>query len=208
MKNSFLVTLFVIVTLKSSITMAKDLGVLGNTYPIAEADFYDYIQQKVKLFQNSNKWQTLQNSMQNTAVSYRNRPTKVVGITRAIESKIWMFDPSIVLDHDVTDSNNKLIARAGTVVNPLLSISLSKALLFFNGDDEEQVNWAIKKEKEQKGHVKFILVDGSPQQVEKALKKIIYFDQSGVLTARFNIKHVPAIVTQQGIKLQIQEEKI
>ena len=82
------------------------------------------------------QWQHLQHHVQQEAIQYRDRPTSVIGIARATVTKSWTFDPSIVLDHDITTPEGKLIAKSGTRVNPLIYISLSKSLIFYNGDDE------------------------------------------------------------------------
>lgn len=40
---------------------------------------------------------------------------------------------------------------------------------------------------------------------EKRFGKPVYFDQNGRLTTRFQIKHVPAMISQEGLKLIIRE---
>lgn len=84
-------------------------------------------------------------------------------------------------------------------------MSLSKALIFYDGDDENQVHWVLERDNKLKGHDKLILVNGSVLSQEKIFKKSIYFDQAGKLTSRFEIKHVPALVKQEGTKLNIME---
>lgn len=186
---------------------ASDLGVMGETYPIAEMDFLDFIQSRIASLQKNGQWQSLQDRMQKEAVQYRDRPKKAEGITRAMETKSWQFDPSIVLDHDVTTPDGKRIAAAGTRVNPLIYVSLSKTLIFYNADDNEQVQWVIAQDKKLKGRDKLILVNGSLLAQEKQSRKPVYFDQAGKLLARFGITHVPAMVTQEGTLLRITEVK-
>lgn len=213
MKNRFVIKprLILIAILCGLITgniYAKDCGVMGETYPIKEIDFLDFIQSRIEAMQKNGQWQSLQNRVQQNAIHYRDRPMKVAGISRARETKNWKFDPSIVLDHDVTTSDGKIIAIAGTHVNPLRYITLSKTLIFYNGDDKEQVKWVIEKDKKLKGRDKLVLVNGSVLLQEKQFRKPIYFDQSGTLTSRFGITHVPAYVTQEGLVLRITEVKL
>jgi conjugal transfer pilus assembly protein TraW len=184
---------------------AYDGGVMGETYLIKEQDFLETIQSRVQEMQKNGQWQSLQNRMQQDAINYRDRPKSVAGITRAQETKKWEFDPSIVLEHDVTTPDGKLIAIAGSRINPLVYISLSKALIFFNGDDAEQVRWVMEQNKKLKGKTKLILINGSVLEQEKQLKSPLYFDQAGKLTDRFHIKHVPAIVIQEGTHLNMIE---
>jgi conjugal transfer pilus assembly protein TraW len=187
---------------------AHEVGVMGETYPIIEMDFLSFIQSRIRLMQQNGQWQSLQRHMQSEAESYRDRPTKVPGLTRTIEAKSWQFDPSIIIDHDVIAPNGNLIALAGTRVNPLEHTNLSKTLIFYDADDQEQRQWAINYDKKIAGKDKLILVNGSLLGEEKQFLKSIYFDQSGILTTRFGIHHVPAIIKQEGLLLHITEVKI
>jgi len=184
------------------------LEVMGETYPIIEMDFLDFIKSRIEMMQKNGQWQSLQNHVQKDAIRYRDRPKKVEGITRVRETKSWKFDPSIVLDHDVMTPDGKMIALAGTHVNPLIYAALSKALVFYDGDDADQVKWALDQDKKLKGNDKLILVNGSILSQEKLFKKPIYFDQAGRLTTRFGITHVPSVVVQDGMVLSITEVKL
>lgn len=184
---------------------AHDIGVMGETYPIMEKDFLEFIQERVKEVQHNGQWRSLQNKMQQDATTYRDRPKSVFNITKATQTKTWKFDPTIQLDHDVRTPDGKLIAASGTRINPLSFISLSNTLIFFNGDDPEQVKWVLSQNKKLKGKTKLILVNGSVLEQEKLFSSPIYFDQEGRLTNRFQIKHVPAMVSQEGLHLKISE---
>lgn len=189
-------------------TYANDLGVMGETYPILEMDFLDFIQSRIEQVQKNGQWQALQNRATQSAISYRNRPPRVAGITRARETKNWKYDPSIVLDHDVISPDRKMIAAAGTRVNPLNFITVTKTLIFYDSDDETQVEWVLEQDKKLNGKDKLILINGSVLDQEKRFKKPIYFDQSGKLTSRFGITHVPAVVYQEETVLRVAEVKI
>jgi conjugal transfer pilus assembly protein TraW len=55
---------------------------------------------------------------------------------------------------------------------------------------------------------KIILVGGRPLELEKETNSLIYFDQFGELTKKFNIAHVPATVEQDGKYLKVIEVNI
>jgi conjugal transfer pilus assembly protein TraW len=63
--------------------------------------------------------------------------------------------------------------------------------------------WALRQGDD--AHVSIILVSGSPFERMRALRRRIWFDQGGVLTARFGIAHTPAWVRQQGKVLLVGE---
>jgi conjugal transfer pilus assembly protein TraW len=199
-------TLFIMVIFCiSSFSYAKNVGTIGQIYTIKEVDFLDFIQSRALSMQQSGLVNKLQSDMQRHAESYRDRPTPVTGVTHAIKNKTWNFDPSIVLDHDVTSADGKLIAAQGSRVNPLMHVSLGKALLFYDAEDKKEMQWISEIDKKLQGKDKIILVNGSILKEESRLKKEIYFDQAGRLTTRFGISHVPAVVVQEGQILRVTE---
>src|SRR3546814_21118869 len=79
----------------------------------------------------------------------------------------------------------------------------SDLLLFLDGDDQDQLTWALK----QDANAKLILVKGAPLELMTARQRRFYFDQGGKLTERFGIRSVPARVRTQGRVLEIRELK-
>jgi conjugal transfer pilus assembly protein TraW len=199
---------FILILTLSTSLQAKDLGAMGDVYAIRETDLIMLIQSRVVDLQKSGQWHAIESAMQKRAMNYRDRPNVVSGLTKATETKSWLFDPSITLGRDITAPDGSRIVPAGTHVNPLTRITLSKALIFFDGDDEAQVKWVLSQIKSRQGHTKLILVKGSLLDQEKNFHQPLFFDQAGRLTNRFNIQHVPAIVCQQGLNLLIKEVAI
>lgn len=190
-----------------SFCYAKNIGTVGQIYSIDEMDFLDFIKEKTLLVEKNGGVTHLQQTMKKRANEYRDRPAPVENVTHADKSESWLFDPSIVLDHDVFSANGKLIARKGTQVNPLKFVHLNKTLIFYDADDVKETAWVAQFDKKVQGNDKLTLVKGSLLQEEKRFSKAIYFDQAGRLTARFNIKHVPAVVSEEGNLLRISEVK-
>jgi conjugal transfer pilus assembly protein TraW len=184
---------------------AKNLGTVGQTYPISEEDFLSFIQSRVKVMQQNGEWQKLQNQFRDNVAKHADRPHSLDQISDSTQTRIWHFDPSITISHDLTDQNGRIFAKAGTTVNPLKFISLQKALIFFDGDNVKQIEWVKKLDLKLAGKTKLILIRGSVLENEKRFSKPIYFDQESRLTARFQITHVPAVVQQDGINLKISE---
>lgn len=184
---------------------AKDFGVLGTTYEIREENFLREIQAKLKDAEKTGKIAKLQNEMKKQAIARVNRPKEINGISRAEESREWIYDPSVSLDHDLRDQMGRVFYKAYTKVNPLDKISLSKALIFVDGDDQEQVQYALHQNKKRKSHVKIILVKGGVIDLMRKEKIRFYFDQNGTLVNKFKILHTPAIVEQEGKALKVRE---
>ena len=61
------------------------------------------------------------------------RPSPVIGLSLASQSRTWLFDPSVILSDDIKDEAGHIVIPAGQVVNPLDTVTLAQALLFYNG---------------------------------------------------------------------------
>ncbi len=185
---------------------AKEIGIFGKTYPILEEDFLEFIKNRVDTMQKNGEWNKVQNQLKERAQARADRPTPLEKITKTMVKKQWLIDPSMTLSQDLKDHQGRVFAKSGTTFNPLTVVSLKNGLLFIDADDEKQIAWAKLKNREFDHHTKLILVKGSVSQTEKIFKQRIYFDQQGQLTQRFHIEHVPAMVSQENLKLKITED--
>jgi conjugal transfer pilus assembly protein TraW len=141
--------------------------------------------------------------MQNQAVASVRRPKPVEGLSAATVRREWLFDPSIVTEDDIHDTKGNLIAARGTRVNPLGLVQLRQDLVFVDGNNAAEVEWALRSWSDLKA--KIIFVSGSPFDEMKPRQRRFYFDQGGMLVARFGIRHTPAVVSQSGEVLKVAE---
>jgi conjugal transfer pilus assembly protein TraW len=190
---------------------AADLGVHGTTYPIQEKDFIEYIKDKLTAMEESGELAKKHAEMQNKTKESARRPKPVEGITNTQEYREFNYDPTFILDRNITDSTGKILFVQGTKVNPLDTLPFSKTIIFINGDDEEQVQWALEKYKEIQPNVegdekvKIILTNGSPIDLMEKTQIRFYFDQAGYLVKKFGIQHVPTLVQQAPIKAGVKK---
>ena len=192
-----------ILTLQLGVLSAKDFGTQGTTYVIEEEDPIALILQKLKtMAKNGDLERRNQEIAAKTRASIE-RPKPVLGITKAIKSRVFYYDPTYVVEQDLKDHKGQVFAHKGERINPLEKISFSQTLIFFDGDDEDQKAWAQIKIKE--NAVKLVLVKGAPLELSKLWDTHIYFDQNGYLTGKLGIAHVPAIVTEENKRLRIEE---
>jgi conjugal transfer pilus assembly protein TraW len=180
---------------------ARDYGQRGELFPIVERDLLEQIHSRLVQMEKSGETARLNQELKRRTIARVNRPNPVPGLTSAQESRNWIFDPTITLAHDIRGAQGELIHAAGTRVNPLDSVKLRSDLLFLNGDDPAQIRWAL----EQDAKAKLILVKGAPLELMKTRQRRFYFDQGGKLTAKFNIKALPARVRQNGRALEVSE---
>lgn len=202
----FLYGLLMVVTTSSFVIqqcMAEE--VLGKTYPITEPDMLDEIQQKLKKMEKSGELLKLQKDAIARSQSSIEHPKSVPGLKKTITPRTYYFDPSWKVPRDIVTPDGQVLAKANDVVNPLQYMPLTRHLVFFDQSDKDQVVWAMNIMKKYEGRVKPILVAGEPLTLTRQWKQQVYFDQSGYLVRRFGITQVPALVSQQGMKIRIDE---
>lgn len=190
------------------VAVASDLGAIGQTYPILETDFLDFIQTRLNTMQANGEMEKIQNKFKENVSNHADRPREVSGITKATSSKNWVIDPSIIVPYDLKDHNGRIFAKKGKSVNPLLYVTIHHPMVFINGDDEAQVKWVQQTLRDNLKKIKLVLVGGSVINLTKIFQQPVYFDQEGKLTNKFQIRHVPATVSQEGLRLKVQEVAI
>lgn len=175
----------------------KNFGKYGQTFPILEQNLKNVIEEKLK---NSNVSFNREN-LNLDLESQIKTPKKVQGLEDASEYRSFFFDPSYKVSEDINDANQKVVVKKGTIINPLDRIQLSTGMIFIDGSNPKHVSWA----KNLSNEMKWILVNGSPLELEEKENRPIFFDQDGFYTKKFNIKFLPASVIQEGNRLLIEE---
>lgn len=197
-----LVAVLLIVGGKAS---AVDLGTIGPTYEIAEPHLLAFIEQRLREKERSGELQRLAEAARARGIDTVRQPPPVEGLRTTERPRTFYVDPSFTLDRNITDPQGRLMFAAGTRKNPLEVVSLSRHLLFFDARDPRQVKHARELSGRYAGRIKPILTGGSYLDLMKAWRVPVYYDQSGTLTRRFGIRQVPALVSQDGLRLRVDE---
>lgn len=187
--------------------VARDLGVYGEVFPVAERSLLEVIKAKLQALSDSGKLSDHQNTIVQKTKERLKRPEPVGNVHKTITPRSFAYDPSITVSDDLKDHEGRVFHRKGTKVNPLEMRSLPAPLLFVDGDDETQVAWAIQQFRQTKTDAKpkIIFVKGAPFELSDKLGFPVYFDQSGVLIKKFGITQVPATVSQKDKVLWVEE---
>ena len=180
---------------------AKDLGVYGETFPIAEENLLEVIRKKLSNMEANGSLAQAQKKIAQKAEQKIRKPSPLKGLIKTQTPRQWFYDPSMIVESDIKDHKGNLIASKGDVINPLERISWGAPLLFLDGDDPEQVAWA----ETQYVLAKWVLVKGRPVELEEKLKRPVYFDQAGMLVSKFGIQQIPCRISQKDKKLLVEE---
>lgn len=183
--------------------VAKDFGVLGETYPIIETDLLLAIEQRLRSMEANGQFAALNEQMKTKAIARVKRPQPVAGLSSAISKRSWLHDPSVVVENDIKDTKGNLIALAGQRVNPMQFVGLSQELVFVDGENKAEIDWAVRNWSPLKA--KIVFVSGSPFEEMKPYQRRFFFDQGGQLTGKFGIRHTPASVATEGEMLRVTE---
>lgn len=187
---SLLLGLFLPVGVRGAV---RDLGVVARIYPISEKDMEEYLKEKAA--QVDPGWIKSQ-----IAATARKAAMPDFHLPGATETRVKHIDPSIVVTEDIKDHLGNVLYAKGTVVNPLDHVFLTKAYIIINGREEEQIRFA----NEFKEPKMVLLTEGDPFAVEQKLGKEVYAATLPVLQ-RFEIGHLPAVVTQEGRLIRVEE---
>ena len=180
---------------------AKDLGVRGATWPVAEPDLLAQIEARLLEMERSGALARLEDEARTSARRTLEEPDPAPGIAPAADERSRLFDPAITVARDIRTPDGVLIAAAGTRVNPLERIVLARDLLFVDGRREAEIAWAL-------GHdrpAKIVLLAGRPLDLMRRHRRPFFFDTGGRLAARFGIAATPTLIEQDGAMLRLTE---
>lgn len=187
---------------------ATDLGTLGPTYEITEPHLLRMIEQRLRDKERSGELARIEQEARARGTDAVRNPQPVAGVHLTRTARSFYFDPTFTLDRNILGSKGELLFAAGTRKNPLEVVSLSRHLLFFDARDMRQVHRARELMARYEGKVKPILTGGSYLDLMKAWRIPVYYDQQGALTRRLGITQVPALVSQEGQRLRIDELEV
>jgi conjugal transfer pilus assembly protein TraW len=190
-------------TLSTSAALTATFITLGQTFEIAEPDLQMFLMERIKQVDLKKAEAEIKTRITNTV---RN-PAPVFLNAKCTKSRTWFYDPTLTVPNDITDHKKRVLIKKGTLYNPLLHRAPSSQLIFIEGTDQAQLDWALA----QNGATKIVLVSGSVLACEERYNKPFYFDQGGWLCHKFGIKAFPATVShhkEQKEKLRCQEREI
>lgn len=186
-------------------TYAADYGKIGTTYGVAEPDMLEWIEKRVAEKVASGEALRYQQQQAEKIERKLANPAPLVSVTKAARNRTLFYDPTYTVQENVTDDRGQILVAAGTTINPLDKVGLSRPLIFFDARDINQVAFAKRFIDQNEGLAKPILVAGSYFELMKRWNTPVYFDQQSALIRKLGIRHVPAVVVQDGKRLRIDE---
>ena len=182
---------------------ATDFGTIGKTYPILEQDMIVQIQARVQAKMDNGELAQLHQQWRNRAKDYVRRPLGQL-LPQATEPRVTKVESRLTLKTDLKDEHGRILYPKGTVVDPLKIMSLNYVVCFIDGDNQKQVIW-LQETCADNPLNKLVLVNGDYVALSERTGLRLYFDQHGKLTERLNIRALPAVFSQRGDDLYVEE---
>lgn len=192
----------------------EDLGVKGGTY-LPDPDGRDQLKNQLRAKQESGELDRFWQHYREEVVNAIRHPAPLP--VRTVYTATSEFHPvSFTLPNDFIDQNGHVVAHKGQVIEPLAISPLTTSLLFIDGRDSQQVQWAVRQG--QLARAKIVLTAGSPVELRERYRKTpwssgtgipFYFDQREIIIdslARLygiRLQSVPATLHQESKGLRI-----
>ncbi|EAI5592836.1 chromosome segregation protein ParM [Campylobacter jejuni] len=198
--------LFLILSLSASLFAkeADNILNLGKTYEFKERDILELIQehltknrpeleqkllgQRDKLKENIKNW----------------RPKDMVKLTPAPKNNTFSPDMTWTLTKDIKDHHGNIIYPQGFSFNPAKYARLSYGIVVVNANDKEELEWLEKGGYLDTIAYRIFLSEGSYYEMIQKYKQNFYYLLPEI-AKRFQLKHTPSIIKQEGEKIIIQE---
>lgn len=195
----------------SSFAERFDSGASGyKPDPDARQAIKDELRRKEKSGELKKFWESYRDK---TVASIKDPPPLGVPVNK--EKRTVLVPAKFVFPKEFRNEKGQIVVSKGTVIEPLKTTPLSTGLVFIDGRDQEQVDYAIKVARQESA--KIVLVAGSAYRLRikyqnsefKGGKGIpFYFDQRKMIINSLNtyysagIKTVPFVMRQSGNNLR------
>lgn len=184
-----------------SFSYAKDLGVIGATYHIAEKDALLEIEERagqVNWSRHINK-----DKVERQARAYK--PDSVpAALPKADKDRTFTVDLTYTLSFDIPDGKGGILYPKGYTFNPLDYLGYQFKLIVIDGSDKEQVNWFRKSEYPGMTNTRLLITGGSAEALMKILERPVYY-ADGRIADRFKLAAVPSVIAQKGRVMEVKE---
>lgn len=190
--------------LQPALVNAKSLGVYGRTYDIIEVDALEQIMADLKAKQADGTIDRINKEMQERAKQYAHRPTGTKLPTAKVR-RTHYFNPAVKYTQPIVDADGRVLFPTGTTVNPLDYMPMTRPWVFFDADDEEQKAWVHSLIKDRPYAYSLVMINGNVIETMKTWQTRIYFDQYGKYVEKLNLQTLPAVMSQEGKVLRVDE---
>lgn len=188
-----------------SVGAAKDFGTYGALFPIHEEDVLELIVRGFEGLEASGGLEEIKSDAQ-ALVRDRVEHPKGRFLPRAEVDRSFTVDLSVTVERDLADHQGRIFARAGTRINPMAYSRFSKRIVMIDGDDPDQVAFALKTGNELDTLI--VLTNGPSLGLMRRHGRRFWFDADGQMAKKFGISAVPSVVTRADPFMRVDEVRL
>lgn len=188
----WLIALLVLVPV---MTQAKDLGVQGKTYEIIEPDIRAVIMRQMSQIDKQAIADKLKKSTENYTDDLPDYPLGTIDSTRTYHVNIEVTTQKPIYRPTLNEQGQmewKVMVEKGTKVNPLKKVRPYTAYLIFNGQSEQQREFARTLWKAAPNYIIPMMSAGDPADMAKEIDAPVY-RASPFILKRFDLENTPAL---------------
>jgi conjugal transfer pilus assembly protein TraW len=170
---------------------------VGRIYPIAEPSMLDEMIARA----NEIDWDTMKaDAIDKLLAAQKAR----IDIPRTVTSYSYYVDPTVTIEEDIYVHDNQLLVAAGTRINPLEHMPLTKRYLIFDVSDDTQIP-LLRYLVDQYPFSKIISTRLPSSELRAPLHEEfgMIYQVDPMLHERFGLERVPSMVYQDGIMLAV-----
>ena len=193
----FIPAVFFIFMVTPAWGVVRDLGVVGETYPVVEPDVVTELKEEA-----ATKNRFRDDEFLERMKTYQ--PEDLHHLPRATMDRTFMVDMTYTLDRDLLDGDGKVIYPKGFTFNPLDYVSFSGGMLVIDGNDPAQIKWLEETPYADNHQVRLLLSDGYAYELINQLKRSVFY-LTDEIAERLQLAAVPSLVIQRNDKLEVRE---
>lgn len=176
--------------------IGKELVTTGKTYPIAERDALEEVEERARTVD----WQRHLKAIK--PGNYR--PNNLTKLPRVRRNNKFLVDMTYTLENDIVNDRGELLYPRGYRFNPLDFVSFKKTLVVINGEDQDQVQWFQSSSLAERMDVSLFITQGSSTDLSRKIKRPVFYATTPFV-GRFQLKVVPSVVKVKGREMEVEE---
>ncbi|WP_224962478.1 hypothetical protein [Geomonas subterranea] len=178
---------------------AKNLGVVGKTYPFAERDALAEIEERAKQVD----WNKHLAKLKTDVARYK---PELPDLPRVIADRVRRIDSTYTLDVDVPDPRDpsRVLYPKGFSFNPFQYFTLPGCIVFVDVGDKKQLAWLKKSSFAADASATILLTGGEAAKAEEMFSRPFTYASSSIVD-RLNILAVPSAACQKGVEVEVHE---
>lgn len=205
-KSLITFTLFVVVGVDVSQTAiagtaVKNLGTVGETYPVVEPDLIAELRKEVlRQDQAKNRAQFLDEIRMY-------QPSNLQKLPHTTADRTFAVNMDYSIKQDIIDGDGNIIYPKGFTFNPLDYLSFPGGMVVIDGTDPLQIKWFQNTPYAANHQAKLLLSDGYASHLTRQLKRSVFYLTADI-AERLQLTAVPSVVVQEDRELRVHEIKI